>query len=32
MFPVCSRIVVPYDNSELSKKALETAMMLAIVF
>lgn len=29
MLTVCSRIAVPYDDSELSKKALETAMMLA---
>lgn len=29
MLTVCSRIAVPYDDSELSKKALETAIMLA---
>ncbi|MED1471743.1 universal stress protein [Bacillus salipaludis] len=29
MLTVCTKVVVPYDNSELSKKALETAMMLA---
>lgn len=29
MITVCSRIVVPFDNSELSKKALETAVTLA---
>lgn len=29
MLTVCSRIVVPYDDSELSKKALEMAMVLA---
>lgn len=29
MLTICSRIVVPYDDSELSKKALETAMILA---
>ncbi|RKD26747.1 phosphate starvation protein [Ammoniphilus oxalaticus] len=29
MLSVCSRIVVPYDGSELSKKALNTAIQLA---
>ena len=29
MLNVCSRIVVPYDNSELSKKALDRAITLA---
>jgi len=29
MLNVCSRIVVPFDNSERSKKALNTAMTLA---
>ncbi|XRG79004.1 universal stress protein [Rossellomorea sp. GAMAL-10_SWC] len=29
MLDVCSRIVVPYDNSELSKKALEMAITMA---
>ena len=29
MITVCSRIVVPFDNSELSKKALEAAVTLA---
>lgn len=29
MLTVCSRIAVPYDDSEMSKKALETAIMLA---
>jgi nucleotide-binding universal stress UspA family protein len=30
MVTVCSKIVVPFDNSQLSKKALETAMALAM--
>lgn len=29
MLTVCSRIAVPFDDSDLSKKALETAIMLA---
>ncbi len=29
MLTVCSKIVVPFDHSELSKKALETAIALA---
>ncbi|OIK13145.1 phosphate starvation protein [Bacillus sp. MUM 116] len=29
MLTICSRIVVPYDHSELSKRALETAITLA---
>ncbi|MBA9027643.1 MULTISPECIES: universal stress protein [Bacillaceae] len=29
MLNVCSKILVPYDNSELSKKALDTAIALA---
>ena len=29
MLTVCSRIAVPYDDSELSKKALDTAIILA---
>ncbi|MDR6998963.1 universal stress protein [Neobacillus niacini] len=29
MLTICSRIVVPYDQSELSKQALETAITLA---
>lgn len=29
MLTICSRIVVPYDQSELSKRALETAITLA---
>ncbi|MFF3023437.1 universal stress protein [Gottfriedia sp. NPDC057948] len=29
MLTVCSKIVVPYDNSELGKKALVTAMNIA---
>jgi len=29
MINICSRIVVPYDGSELSKKALETAVTFA---
>jgi nucleotide-binding universal stress UspA family protein len=29
MLTVCSKIVVPFDNSELNKKALKTAMALA---
>lgn len=29
MLTVCSRIAVPFDDSELSKKALDTAIMLA---
>ncbi|MDQ6600540.1 universal stress protein [Bacillus salipaludis] len=29
MLTICSRIVVPYDQSELSKRALETAITMA---
>lgn len=29
MLTVCSRIAVPFDNSDLSNRALETAIMLA---
>lgn len=29
MLTVCSRIAVPFDNSDLSKKALDIAIMLA---
>ena len=29
MLAICSRIVIPYDDSPLSKKALETAIKLA---
>lgn len=29
MLAICSRIVIPYDHSPLSKKALETAIKLA---
>ena len=29
MLTICSRIVIPYDHSPLSKKALETAINLA---
>jgi len=29
MLTICSRIAVPYDDSELSKKALEAAIVLA---